>query len=368
MTAALSERGSTGGGLLSGLRDLATGGGATSGAHKALADLTNDFEKLTDAIKSNGDAWKTALRFVQPSAVGPLPQHLQRMLELGPRNVIKQDADAQKGRDLSGKAGDKIGSFVGQLGRGISGMLAQFGPVGLAMEAIGAVLKPLQPLLDALLVPFTIMGEILASLIVPVLRVLFQPLKMLGIVVSYIGEVIAKVAGAIATAIGSLVRGIGRLVNKLPGSPGDPLVKAGQAMIDLGNQFKSAAKDMAEKRKELEGLSFDDALNNTADAANKLSEALINAAEGFKIERFRFAASDAEHSSSGAIPRSPPGPRTTSAGAVTTVSFAAPRSTSPSPRPSRTRWRPARLVIAGLKRLALSHPEMNPVTGLLAAG
>jgi hypothetical protein len=49
-------------------------------------------------------------------------------------------------------------------------MLAQFGPVGLAMEAIGAVLKPLQPLLDALLVPFTIMGEILASLIVPVLR------------------------------------------------------------------------------------------------------------------------------------------------------------------------------------------------------
>lgn len=189
-------------------------------------------------------------------------------------------------------------SFVQKLKGSIGDLVAQFGPMGLALAAVNAVLAPLQPLLDALLVPFTIMGEILAALIVPVLRVLFLPLKLLGIQVAFIGEIIARVAGAIAGAIGWLVRGIGKLVNKLPGSPGDPLVRAGQAMIDLGKQFKDAANEMAAKRKELEHMSFDDALNRAADSADRLSESLTNVPPLFDIALRRIQASRGESAAS----------------------------------------------------------------------
>lgn len=285
--------------------------------------------------------------------------------------ILAPEQPDTKARQLAKQAGDAAknagGGFLDALAKGAGNLLAQFGPMGIALQAVNAVLQPLQPLLDALLVPFTIMGEIIGSLIVPVLRLLFQPLKYLGIVVSFIGEVIAKVAGAIATAIGSLVRGIGRLVNKLPGSPGDPLVKAGQAMIDLGNQFKDAAKDMAAKRKELEGLSFDDALDSTTAAANRLSEALINAAQGFKIERFRFAAADAGPPA-GSSARSP-APRRSDAGAAT-ASVIAPVAASLPPVTININGATdpdsvAEMVVAALNRWALSAPHMRAtVAGL----
>lgn len=239
-------------------------------------------DTLTERVKQAGIAFKHA------------------MVSLS--EAIEQGAlQAAAGSSQFANNAISMGSKLMQAGKG----LAAAGPAALAfaaaMEVVTGAFSVIGPAIDALTLPLRFMGEIIGLLIVPVLRILWQPLKLLGIVVSYIGEVIAKVAGAIAVAIGSLVRGIGRLVNKLPGSPGDPLVKAGQAMIDLGNQFKDAAKEMAKRRKELEGLSFEDAMDKTSGAAERLAESMLNAVQGFKIERFRFGALE---STSSAIPAS----------------------------------------------------------------
>jgi tape measure domain-containing protein len=288
---------------------------------RLLNSLTGELDTLSDGLRRfqaagrtppAGLTWGIDLLTAQITAAEKKLDDLARMFNdprlLGNANIRLPDMNVGQitgGMQVEPRAGKFRGaapeSDLERFGRAVGDVAEQFGPMSLALSAVNAVLAPLQPLLDALLVPFTIMGEILATLMVPVLRILFTPLKLLGIVVSYIGEVIAKVAGAIANAIGQLVRGIGRLVNKLPGSPGDPLVKAGQAMIDLGKQFRSAAEDMREKRKELEGLSFDDALDRTKDAADKLTESMLNAVQGFKIASFRFAAMEGR--TAGAVPQ-----------------------------------------------------------------
>jgi len=199
----------------------------------------------------------------------------------------------EQAASAGGQFASNISSYAAEAvkgGAGLATALSKAVPFAAVMEVTTGFFQALQPALDALTLPLRMLGEILSLLMIPVLRLLFPVFKVVAVVASYLGEILAKVAGAIATAIGSLVRGIGRLVNKLPGSPGDPLVKAGQAMIDLGNGFKDAAKEMAEKRKELQGMSFEDALKKTSEAADKLTESLINAVDGFKIEPYRFAA------------------------------------------------------------------------------
>jgi hypothetical protein len=99
-----------------------------------------------------------------------------------------------------------------------------------------------------------------------------------------------RVASLILRAVGALVKGLGTLIDKIPGLGDFGLKKAGQALIDTGKGLASAADEIARKRKELQELSFDDALNGATNAANRFSEALINAAQGFKINSYRFGA------------------------------------------------------------------------------
>jgi hypothetical protein len=254
--------------------------GMTAGAPRAAQVLLNtaaaqkSLDALTASVKSSSEAFKATIGALNAALAAGLQQVAAGSSQfLG--DAIQMGSQLAKNGASFAAAGPQALAFAA------------------AMKVAAGFFSVVGPAIEALMLPLTIAGEILGALIVPVLRILWGPLKLLGIIVSYLGQAVAKVAEWITTAIGLLVRGIGRLVNKLPGSPGDPLVKAGQAMLDLGKQFKNAGDEIAKKRKELEGLSFEDAMDRASGAVDRFSEAMLNAVEGFKIERFRFAAMDA---------------------------------------------------------------------------
>lgn len=202
--------------------------------------------------------------------------------------------------NMAGRAGEFAGNVVSgaraamKAGKSFAAAVPAAAGVAAALEIVGGFLSALQPVLDAVTLPLRMLGEILSLLIIPVMRILFPVFKVVAIVASYLGETVAKVVGAILNAIGGFIKAIGKLINAITpfANPGNPLVRAGQAMQNTAQQFRSAADEMAKKRKELEHLSFDDALKRTSNAANRLSESMSNAVEGFKILRYRFAATD----------------------------------------------------------------------------
>lgn len=195
-------------------------------------------------------------------------------------------------------------SFLDKFKDGVNGLLVQFGPMSLALAAVNAVLEPLQPLIDALLVPFQLVGEMLAIAFVPVLKILWPIIKAVAIVFSYLQEATDRIIGGILWAAGGFVKGMGKLINAITpfANPGNPLIKAGEAIQKTGEGFTDAAKEIAKRRKELEKLSFEDALDKTKEAADRLTESMLNAVSGFKAAGFRFAAMEGR--TAGAVPQS----------------------------------------------------------------
>lgn len=202
-------------------------------------------------------------------------------------------------REVVTQVGRSIGEFgKSQLRNAISGveaMAGQFTPAGLAAYALSQAMEALRPVLEAVLVPVKIFGEIIAISVTPVLRLLFPVLKALAIILSYVQEAFDRVIGVLLKGIGWFVRAIGKIVNFLDpfGNPGNGLVKLGNSLRDSANSFFGAADEIKKKRKELQGLGFDDALGKTTDSLNRLSESVLNAVQGFKVAKFRFEATDA---------------------------------------------------------------------------
>lgn len=173
---------------------------------------------------------------------------------------------------------------------------------------INGLFETLGPTLAALQEPLRVLGTIVGSALVPILRILFPVFKGVAIAATYVGEVFFKVSAFILRAIGSLVRGLGNLINKLPGSPGDPLVKAGQGLLDLADSFTAGANELAKGRDELRKLEFGgaaEALNKTAEAANALTDSLLNVPSGFKIAAAVFAATLPVITGAASIPSAP---------------------------------------------------------------
>jgi phage-related minor tail protein len=177
---------------------------------------------------------------------------------------------------------------------GVASMAAQFTPAGLAAYALSSALEAIRPFVEALLLPIRIFGEIMALALVPVLRLLFPVIKAVAIVFAYLQEGVNRVVGGILWAAGKFVAGLGKLINAITpfASPGNPLIRAGEAILKTADNFFDAADEIAKKRKELENLNFNDALEKTSQAADRLSESLLNAVQGFKANPYRFAATD----------------------------------------------------------------------------
>jgi tape measure domain-containing protein len=177
---------------------------------------------------------------------------------------------------------------------GLAGMAAQLTPAGLAAVALSSAMEALRPALDAVLLPVKMFGEIIAIGVTPVLRLLFPILKALAIVLSYVQEAFDRVIGTLLKGIGWFVRAIGKVINFLDpfGNPGNGLVKLGNGLRDSAQGFFDAADEIKKKRKELQGLTFDGALDKATDSVNRLTEAVLNTVQGFKVARYRFLAAE----------------------------------------------------------------------------
>jgi hypothetical protein len=218
-----------------------------------------------------------------PAPVVPGPSPLMRMVQgaIGSaRNFLTGDPDDPEDKGFLGAAGEMAGDKL-------SPLLNSLGPLGMVATVLEGVFQGLAPLIDAVKEPLRIVGEIFGKALAPILKAIFPIFKLVAIAATWVGQIFFSITGAILTAIGTLVRGIGRLVNKLPGSPGDPLVKAGQSMIDLGRGFNEGARALEEGREQISNLEF----GETADTVAEANEQLRNVPEGFKVALARFTAS-----------------------------------------------------------------------------
>lgn len=179
---------------------------------------------------------------------------------------------------------------------GLSGVMDSFGPFALAMMAVGKIMQGLQPVLDTLMAPLTVLGQIIGTMITPMLKLLFTPLKLLGEIVAFLGEIIARVTAAIATAIAAVLKGIGQALNMIPFLHlGSGLIAAGNALSSYAASQYEAADQLKKERKQLADMTWDSAangVNNLANAANTASDAIINASNTFKLNLAKFNARD----------------------------------------------------------------------------
>ena len=187
------------------------------------------------------------------------------------------------------------GALMAGLEEGLTAAVTAIGPMAIAFTAIQKVLEPILALLDMLMEPLAALGQIIAIILIPIMKPLFEALKLLGIGASVVGEIFYRIAGAIQQAVGGLIKGLGKLVSKIPGlgGLGKNIQKLGDWFLNMADESKKAANDLKKARDQLMSLQFGetyDALGNLTDAANSAAESLLNVPTGFRIALDRFLA------------------------------------------------------------------------------
>jgi hypothetical protein len=128
--------------------------------------------------------------------------------------------------------GGVLSQFVTGLQAGLTSLAASFGPLAIAAAALKPVfegmMEVLGPALKAIAEPLADLGRLIGTRLKPAFEALGWVLRKVMVGISYLSE-----------AFGWLIRGIGKIVNLLPGSPGDPLVKYGQSIIDQARAIRS---------------------------------------------------------------------------------------------------------------------------------
>ena len=264
----------------------------SSTLHRLLGSTSDFVETINDdliAIAGVGDslpvsAVQAGLQELYANLLSVGATNAKRFAQL--KSGFGQEVTTPEGNRVPGV--DIAGGALDMLKSAALGVAEGFTPLAILAKLISAALEPLQPALDALLLPVTMVAKVLGSALIPVLRLLFPVFKLVAIAASFVAEIFYRVAAAIVRAIGSLVRGLGRLVNKLPGSPGDPLVKAGQGLLDLADGFTDSANELKRTRKELQDMSFDDAISQVKGLASAARDASHNIPQIFKLAQRVF--------------------------------------------------------------------------------
>lgn len=146
-----------------------------------------------------------------------------------------------------------------------------------AADTVGVLLEPLIPLIQVVSATLTpvlkTISVVASSLLLPVMQLLFPVFKGLGLAVIGVSKIFGDAWNAIANAINWALGWLGVHLNT----------------VDTSGLQKSF--------NDLANLTWDNAMSQgkAADAANKLSESLSNVPEGFKIQRYRFAAENAQY-------------------------------------------------------------------------
>lgn len=198
--------------------------------------------------------------------------------------------------DTMAMASDQTAMAFQNLQRSAAGIISSFTPMGMLATVLGSALEALKPAFDALQAPLKILGTILASAVMPILKALFPVIKFLSLAASYVVEgflflagVTLKVTGWLKKAIGSFVFGIAKLLSKIPGIGGifKPLklagkaqMKAGEAMMDAGQGMLDAIDDVRAGRDEIRALEWPEEAVDAAAAQVDASQGTTGAVEG----------------------------------------------------------------------------------------
>ncbi len=143
----------------------------------------------------------------------------------------------------------------------LNSLLGQINPVA---QFFSSLLQQLTPAIQTLMVPVALVAEVFATLLLPVLKLLFPPLKMLGIVMITVAQMIAAVWNALLD-----------LISLLP-------------FVNL-KKYKINMDDLSDSKKNLKEMTWE-----TAESMNQLNEsvneALRNVPSGLKIVANRLSA------------------------------------------------------------------------------
>jgi len=214
----------------------------------------------------------TATQQAHTIAVNEAQQRLaQRTDELTGVSKIFQDATDISKQKLQGLGGNAMD------------LASKFTPLGLLMEILGEAFETLKPVIESLMEPFRIIGQVLGKALASILRALFPIIKSMAIAFTYVGQIFFKVAELIAKAIGYAVYGIGKAIDALPFVSAKGVISAGQALINVGEGFGQAYKDLGEAREEIKGLELpDEKAKQSEEMAAKSTDANVATAENTK--------------------------------------------------------------------------------------
>lgn len=169
--------------------------------------------------------------------------------------------------------------------------------LGAAVDALSMLLEPILPLvhvLQTVLVPvFTVIGQTLQALLLPIMPTLFEGLKWLGVVVLLVAEAFQRMRHVLLDALGKLVEGIGRVVDALPFISAQGMIQAGKNLQQAAAEAAQSAADLAEARADLIGLTYEEALARAREieAIDRATESLINVPISMKaLNRLRWEA------------------------------------------------------------------------------
>jgi len=181
---------------------------------------------------------------------------------------------------------------MNMLGDAALGAAMAMGPLAMVGAVLSGLFEKLWPMIDALMLPLVMLGQVLASMLMPVFRLLFPVIKGVAIVLTILHEVVARVAQGLSWAVGSAIRGIGEALNKIPFLKlGNPLIAAGNALLGFSQGMGEAAAESARIREELRAMNFDDALDRVTNGLDKLATSTIGAVQGFKaLDALRYNA------------------------------------------------------------------------------
>ena len=195
----------------------------------------------------------------------------------------------------------------------VAPLLAGFTPAALAAGFLGKVLDGMRPVVESLMQPLSAIAQVVGALVTPIFKALWPVIKAVAEVAAFLGEIIARVVAGIATGVGRLLVGIGKMLNLLPGSIGNPIIRAGRGMLGFADSMYEAASTLRQTRREIRNMQWvetAEAVDTLGAAARETAEALLNIPSGFRIalERYRAQAPYLPGADGAAPTLVPPGP------------------------------------------------------------
>jgi hypothetical protein len=175
---------------------------------------------------------------------------------------------------LSG-VGSTVTSGLRSFGGGLLDVFLKFSPMGLAADTLSRVFKELEPAIKAVEPIVVVLAKALAAGLLPVLKLLFPVIKLIGVAFTFAGEVVYRVAQGFLLVIGNVVRTIGKLIDALPFVSGEGIIKAGENLLNSADAMGDAARAMGDARDELRDLEWPDEMTEAAEATAQQTEAAV---------------------------------------------------------------------------------------------